>query len=94
MVDNLGGIQTMNNHAVEDMIIKMEQADVNDNVITTATSNPNYVTEDQPLITRIDNGTVTPTEQQVSEAHKKAEAAIKPKTGRPKRKTKPRRKKT
>jgi hypothetical protein len=93
MVDNFDGIQTMNNHAAEDVIIKMEQADVNDNVITTATSNPNYVTEDQPLITRIDNGTVTPTEQQVSEAHKKAEAAIKPKTGRHKRKTKPRRKK-
>ena len=47
MADDLGGIQTMNNHGAEDVVIKMEQADVNDNVITTATSNPNYVTEDR-----------------------------------------------
>ena len=89
----IAGLQTMNKQARDDMVRKMEQADVTDNVITTTTTNPNQTAEEQQqLITKTDSGAVTPTEEQVLEAHKKAEAAIKPKTSKSKRKVKPRRK--
>jgi hypothetical protein len=82
----------MNKQARDDMVRKMEQADVTDNVITTTTTNPNQTAEEQKQVSKTDDGAVTPTEEQVLEAHKKAEAAIKPKTSKSKRKVKPRRK--
>lgn len=85
-------MQTMNKQARDDMVRKMEQADVTDNVITTTTTNPNQTAEEQKQVSKTDDGAVTPTEEQVLEAHKKAEAAIKPKTSKSKRKVKPRRK--
>jgi hypothetical protein len=85
-------LQTMNKQARDDMVRKMEQADVTDNVITTTTTNPNQTAEEQKQVSKTDDGAVTPTEEQVLEAHKKAEAAIKPKTSKSKRKVKPRRK--
>lgn len=56
---------------------KMEQADITDNVIT-GTINPNETTDNKQLITKTD--VVTPIEELIIEAHKKAEAAIEPKT--------------
>lgn len=85
-------MQAMNKQARDDMVRKMEQADVTDNVITTTTTNPNQTAEEQKQVSKTDDGAVTPTEEQVLEAHKKAEAAIKPKTSKSKRKVKPRRK--
>jgi hypothetical protein len=82
----------MNKQVSDDMMRNMEQADVTDNVITTTTTNPNQAADEQELITKTDNGAVTPTEEQVLEAHKRAEAAIKPKTSKSERKVKPRRK--
>lgn len=66
----------------------MEQADVNDKIIVTITANPSVAPEEQEPIIKIDSGIVTPTERQVSDAFKKAESAIKPKTAKPKHKTK------
>ena len=85
-------MQTMNKQVIDDKVRKMEQADVTDNIITTTTTNPNQAADEQELITKTDNGAVTPTEEQVLEAHKRAEAAIKPKTSKSERKVKPRRK--
>lgn len=82
----------MNKQARDDMVRKMEQADVTDNIITATTTNPNQTAEEQKQVTKTDDGAVTPTEEQVLEAHKKAEAAIKPKTSKSKHKAKPRRK--
>ena len=63
----------MNKQARDDMVRKMEQADVTDNVITTTTTNPNQTAEEQKQVSKTDDGAVTPTEEQVLEAHKKAE---------------------
>jgi hypothetical protein len=82
----------MNKQVRDDMVRKMEQADVTDNIITTTTTNPNQTAEEQKQVTKTDDGAVTPTEKQVLEAHKKAEAAIKSKTSKSKPKAKPRRK--
>jgi hypothetical protein len=66
----------------------MEQADVDDKIIITTTRNPNLAPEVQESIIKIESNIEILTKQQVSEALKKAEATIKPKTVRPKRKTK------